>query len=273
MKPLVSVVIPTYNSGHHLNRCLESISKQTYGKIEVIVVDQSSTDNTLQIARKFKSKVVKQPAPTFYSPPSRSRNIGARASKGQIIYHLDSDMELSPELINEAVIKLGDQSIAALIVHEKDIAENFWARCKAIERRCYWGNDKIESARVVRRTVFEKIGGYDEKISSGEDFDIHRRYKRLGGVGFCEKKVQHRLGSPSFTRLVWKKYQYGKTAKEYFKKNQESGASLLFEQLKCYLKNYRLFLRHPLLGFGSLTLKSCEFLAGGLGSIFGTAKS
>src|SRR5258706_8173968 len=101
--PIVSVIIPTLNREYYIKKCLDSIKKQTYKHIEVIIVDQSSSDGTPQVARKFGAHVITRPAPKFYSPPSKSRNIGFKASKGDIILNLDSDMELSPNLVEEAV--------------------------------------------------------------------------------------------------------------------------------------------------------------------------
>ena len=56
--PLVSVIIPTYNSSRTLEKCLESIKNQTYKNIEIIVVDNNSTDNTKEIAKKFADKAI-----------------------------------------------------------------------------------------------------------------------------------------------------------------------------------------------------------------------
>lgn len=262
----VSIIIPTYNSAKHLKDCLESIKNQTYPNIEIIVVDQESTDETLEIAKKFGVKLVVVPKPKFYTPPSRSRNIGASNAQGGIFLHLDSDMSLSAGLVEEIVEKFEeDSSLGALIIHELDLTKGFWSKAKALERRCYWGNDKIESARVVRKEIFEKVGGYDEKISSGEDFDIHRRYKKVAKIGFCENVLYHNLGELSLLKMLRKKFNYGKTAAAYLNKHQESGVSLLGVQLGCFIKNYHLFLQTPWVGLGAIFLKLSEFGAGGLG--------
>ena len=159
-KIVVSIIIPTFNSEAHIGRCLTSIKKQTYKNIEVLVVDQDSKDATEKIAHDFGARVIRVKKPKFYSPPSKSRNIGAKEAKGQIFYHLDSDMQLSKGLIKEAVEFFDkQQNIGALIVHEEDLTNGFTSKCKALERRCYWGNDNIESARIVRRTIFQKIHG------------------------------------------------------------------------------------------------------------------
>lgn len=264
----VSIIIPTFNSEEHIGKCLTSIKNQSYKKIEILVVDQESIDNTEKIASDFGAKVIRVKKPKFYSPPSKSRNIGAKSAKGQILYHLDSDMQLSRGLLEE-VVKILDkqQNTGALIVHEKDLTKGFASKCKALERRCYWGNDNIESARIVRKTIFQKIHGYDESISSGEDFDIHRRYKKDCNVRFCKNVVYHDLRNLSFARTLTKKFNYGKTASTYFKKSGQSGSSILKEELFCYLKNYRLLLREPVEAVGMIVMKFMEVFVGGLGIV------
>ena len=266
---LVSIIIPTYNSEKHIEKCLISIKEQSYKNIEIIVVDQESMDNTEKIANSFGVRVIRVRKPRFYSPPSKSRNIGAKKAKGEILYHLDSDMQLSKGLIKEAVgIFDRNKNIGALIVHEIDIANNFWARCKALERRCYWGNDNIESARIVRVAIFNKVNGYDEKLSSGEDFDTQRKYAKITKVDFCKNVTYHNLMSLTLMTSVVKKFNYGKTAGKYFKKHDENGLSLLLEECSAYVKNYKSLLSSPVLAIGMFFMKGLEFSAGGLGSIY-----
>lgn len=268
--PLISVIIPTYNSQNFIQACIDSIKKQKYKNFEIIVVDQSSTDKTPEIVKKNKIKLITLPKPNFYSPPTKSRNQGAKAAKGTILYHLDSDMTLSKNLLSEAAeIFTKEKEIGAIIVHEEDITKGYWSKCKAFERKCYWGNDSIESARLVRASIFKKVKGYDEKLSSGEDFDTHRRYKKISKIGYCNNVVYHNLGELKFGRMIYKKYSYGKTANKYFEKHETSGVSLLGEQFKCYVKNYSAFFKEPLIGAGSVSLKLAEFSAGGFGLVVG----
>ena len=99
--PLVSVVIPTYNSEKTLAKCLESIKNQTYKNTESVIVDNFSTDKTTEIAEKFGVGV-------FFKGPERSSqvNFGVEKSKGKYIYRVDSDFVLDPTVIEEAVDKL-----------------------------------------------------------------------------------------------------------------------------------------------------------------------
>lgn len=269
--PLFSIIIPTKNSAKAIGNCLKSIRNQSYQNIEIIVVDQKSDDDTEKIAIKFGGRVMTVSRPKFYTPPSLSRNIGAKEAKGEILYHLDSDMVLSSDLVKEIVDRFNKEpNLGALIVHEEDVVGGFWSKCKALERRCCWGNDRLESARVVKKSIFDKVGGYDINISSGEDFDIHRRYKQYGKIDFCNNVVYHNISDLTFVKQIKKKHNYGKTAKVYFNKHQGSGFSIIKEEFGSYLKNYKLFFKDPVVGAGVILLKVCEFFAGSMGILSST---
>src|SRR5689334_15994468 len=98
--PLVSVIVPSYFSAATLDQCLESVAKQTYKHIELIVVDNHSTDGTLAIAKRYTDKV-------FTKGPERSAqvNYGVSKAKGEYIYKIDSDFVLEPTVVEECVAK------------------------------------------------------------------------------------------------------------------------------------------------------------------------
>ncbi len=263
--PLVSIIIPTYNRQMYVPACLESIKNQTYKNIQTIIVDQDSSDDTPKIAKKYGALVIKRSRPKFYSPPSKSRNMGFKESKGEIIVHLDSDMELSPKLIEEAVNLLTTGNYGALVVHEIDKTKGFWSKCKSLERRCYWGNLNIEAARIVTRKVFKEVGGYDEGLNSGDDLNVSKRYIKKAHVGFCKNILYHNIGDLDFMKLMLKKFNYGKTSPKYFRKTKSSPVGYFIEEYKCFAKNYLLLLRNPIVGIGMLFMKTSEILFGFLG--------
>ncbi|SRR5581483_6769130 len=269
-RPLVSVIIPTFNREVYVTPCLNSIKNQTYKNIEIIVVDQGSSDNTPKIAKSLGAKVISVARPKFYSPPSKSRNIGFRASKGEILIHLDSDMELTPKLVEEIVSIFKRGKYGALVIHEIDKTKGFWSMCKALERRCYWNNLKVEHARAVKREIFIKVKGYDEGLNSGDDLDVHKKYMKVSEVGFCKNVLYHNLGDLNFTKLMLKKYNYGRTAAKYFKKTNENVAIFFAEEFKCYARNYKLVFKDPVIGFGMLFMKLSEMTFGLLGHLSST---
>lgn len=265
--PLVSIIIPTYNREFYIKKCLDSIKKQTYKRIEIIIVDQHSTDKTVATARKFGAKILLRPTPKFYSPPSKSRNIGFKASKGDIILNLDSDMELTPHLVEEAVRLLQNGTYGALVIHEIDRPKGYWSKCKAMERRCYWGNLNIEAARFVTREVFTKVKGYDEKLNSGDDLNVHKRYMKVAPVGFCKNILYHNIGDLNFTQLMLKKFNYGRTSGRYFKKTKESPLFYFMGEYFCFIKNTPMLIKHPIIGVGMVFMKTSELFFGFLGQL------
>src|SRR5712691_8291516 len=93
---LVSVVIPTRNAARTLDACLRSVRSQTYGRVELVVVDNHSSDRTPEIARQYADVFE-----TYGPERSAQRNYGARISSGDYVMFIDADMTLGPKLIDE----------------------------------------------------------------------------------------------------------------------------------------------------------------------------
>ncbi|PCG86420.1 hypothetical protein CIB93_09320 [Streptomyces sp. WZ.A104] len=98
--PLVSVVVPMYNDRRTIDLCLRSIGEQSYPHIEVIVVDDASTDGCAEIAATHPVQLVRVPE---NGGPGSSRNEGVRRSRGEIVFFLDADLTMHPEAVAEAV--------------------------------------------------------------------------------------------------------------------------------------------------------------------------
>ncbi len=88
-KPFVSVVIPVYNGSKYLSKCLDAISASTYKTYEIIVVDDSSTDNSAEIARKKGATVFQI---SQQSGPAAARNYAAKKARGDILFFVDADV-------------------------------------------------------------------------------------------------------------------------------------------------------------------------------------
>ncbi|MEI6327334.1 MAG: glycosyltransferase [Candidatus Roizmanbacteria bacterium] len=261
-KPIFSIIIPTLNEMRrdNIETLLKSISLQKNKAYEIIVVDQSSDDGTVDIAKKYGAVIMNIPRPAFYTPPGVHRNTGAKAAHGDILIHLDADMELSDDGWLDRVASLIDEEHQAAIIHEKDIAYGYWNKCKALERRCYWGTP-MESARIVSCKLFEQVGGYDQHISSGEDFHISELYGRHTSINQSDEVwLKHRTGSTSLGALLRKKYSYGKTA-NVFLRASPSRLNIAKESLVAYLKHSSLLIRQPHIACGMLVLRILEFVA------------
>lgn len=267
LKPIVSAIVPTKNSSSTLEKCLTSIKNQTYDNVEIIVVDNFSRDATPKIAKKYAKK--------FYSKgPERSpqRNYGVSKARGKYVAIIDSDMILSPNVILECVEAMKHNSKAAgIIIPEESFGEGFWAQCKKLERSFYIGIPYMEAARFFKKSDYQTIGGYNETMVSGEDWDLSQRIETLGALNRIESYIYHNEGRISLWQSVSKKFYYAQKFAQY---KDVSHASPTVSQQTSILGRYQLFfskpkklLRHPLLSVGMLFLKTCEFGFGAAGYI------
>jgi glycosyltransferase involved in cell wall biosynthesis len=263
--PLVSVIVPTRNSAPVLRACLEAIRTQTYAHIELIVVDRDSTDETKAIAREFANHVLNH-------GPERSaqRNYGVEKSQGEYVMIIDSDMELSPGVIQACVDQLATKpEIVELVIPEESFGQGFWAQCKRLERSFYAGVSWMEAARCFRAGAYRQAGGYDASLVSGEDWDLSRRVEKFGVLGRINELIYHNEGRISLWKTLRKKYYYAQHARAYLIKNPVVSKMAAqvgpLQRYKLFLSRPRRLLSNPILGLSMLLMKTAEFVAGGLG--------
>jgi len=261
-KPLVSVIIPTKNSEKNIAKCLESVKNQNYPNIEVLIVDGLSTDKTKNIAKRYGAKIIESDAKR-----SQARNIGAKRAKGEFLLFVDSDMELNLDVIDQCVKKT-EKGYDGIIIPEVSVGEGFWAKCKALEKLCYIGDDIIEAARFFKREAFEAVNGYDEELEAGEDWDLTQRIKKAGfKVGRISALIKHHEGKLRLQETVRRKYQYGKTIYKYMSKHPQE-ARIQFNLIRpAFRKKWRILARRPVMLLGMSLMKLCEFIAGGIGML------
>jgi glycosyltransferase involved in cell wall biosynthesis len=262
--PLVSVVVPTRNSSAHIVACLSSIRAQTYARLEVVVVDNNSTDETVQLAKSFADHV-------FLCGPERSaqRNAGAEATTGDFLLFIDSDMALEPGVIRECVdVVDGRGPVPTMVViPEVSVGQGFWARCKALERSCYLGDDTIEAARFINRDLFVELGGFDEALPAGpEDWDLHQRGVRAGArVARTSAYIRHDEGALRIRDTVAKKFHYGGSMGEYIRRHPKVARRQLVLVRPAFVRHWRTLAGEPVVAIGMLVMKSLEFAAGAAG--------
>lgn len=257
MNPRVSVIIPTKNEAKNISRCLESLRSQDYFPIEVIIVDNRSSDKTREIAKKYTDKI-------FTKGPERStqRNFGVQKATGEILFFIDADMTLEKMVVSQAAELLKrDKTIKAVIALEKSVGESYWARVRALERNCYLGQSSIEAARIFDRKTFFKAGGFDENLVAAEDWDLSQRIAKLGKIGHIKAKVIHHEGTLSILGHLKKKYYYAQDIHRYAQKHPEKfKAQAGIARLGVFFKNWRKLTADPTHGVGVLILKSLEYL-------------
>jgi glycosyltransferase involved in cell wall biosynthesis len=179
--PLISIVIPCYNSAEWLPQTLESVLSQTFQNMEIIAIDDGSTDNTLDILRSFGDKV------KFRSGSNRgvsaARNTGTKLAAGEFIQYLDADDILFPTAL--------EQKLNALEQHDADVAYSNWQRLEEQSDSTFEPGDIVAramedihsdpqialfsdfwappAALLYRRRIIEKIGSWNETLPIIQD--------------------------------------------------------------------------------------------------------
>lgn len=262
-KPLVSVLAHTKNSQRTIRDHLQSIKNQSYPRIEIIVVDNHSTDKTKEIAREFTKKVY-----NFGPERSAQRNYAAKKAKGDYFLVPDSDMILTKDVIKQCVELITRlPEIKEVVIPEKSIGRDFWTKVKALERKCYYGEKNIEAARFIERKTFLEMGGYDEKMTGPEDWDLPQRIAAHYPVGRIKAHILHDEGKMSFFDYCQRKYYYGQGARRYLKSQKKTifDSSFIYFLRPAFYKNWRKLTQQPILTLGLVTLLTGEQVAGLLG--------
>lgn len=264
-RPLVSVVIPTLNSAHFLKETLQSLRQQSYPNVEIIVVDNYSTDNTRDIAVSFGATV-------YLIGPERAAqdNYGMRKANGEFVYLTGSDMIIDRDYIEQAINKClneGYDAIYASVLSKE--GGGFWEKVKALERLTFIGSNLIEAARFFRKSVFMELGGFDEELVGVEE-DFQHRLDRAGyRTGRINAREVHLHEAAALTEVFKKSYYYGRFMPSYLKKHPVRGSGQLFPIRPSYIYNIKVFLKEPIYLFGFIIYKIVQYSGGTLGLIAG----
>lgn len=207
----ISVVIPAYNQGRFLPQAVESALGQTCPPLEVIVIDDGSTDDTSARLASYRDRVrvVRQPNQGV----AATRNHGARQARGELLAFLDADDVWLPAKLERQCRRLRDDPGLGLVhcgVAETDAAgnvlrtrldglEGFVAEEMLLFRRpvILGGGSGV----VIRRALFEELGGFDTRLSTSADWDLYFRAARRRRVGFVpEVLLRYRLHGSNMHR-------------------------------------------------------------------------
>ncbi|USN47568.1 MAG: glycosyltransferase family 2 protein [Pseudobdellovibrionaceae bacterium] len=200
--PKISVIIPTYNRRHTLERALASVWNQSYSPYEVIVVDDGSTDDTdLWLSQWDPEKVL-----SFRTPNqgvSAARNRAIRASKGEWLAFLDSDDEWHPEKLEKQVEVLLSKAMRPLIHTNENWIRNGTPLAQKSKHKKSGGRIYTQclplccispSTALIHRTVFDDVGLFDEQFRVCEDYELWLRICSKYEVAYIEEPLITKYG-------------------------------------------------------------------------------
>src|SRR5437016_7330937 len=201
-RSLVSVVIPTRNSAATIADCVKSVMSQSHRPIEIIVVDNYSTDSTVAIAKRNGALVMLRAGGR-----SAQKNWGAKFAKGEYLYFVDSDLILGPDVISRCLAAI--EGVDGVLVRTLDVNRGSRAAGLIASRKRILSYDPLNVAvRFVRKEVFDRLGGFDPDIYVGMDAGFHRGCL-LEAFRFRDSSAtEWHLGSPLTVRGWLKRNLY-----------------------------------------------------------------
>lgn len=182
--PLVSIIIPCFNTEKYIYECVQSVVSQDYENIEIIVIDDGSTDSSISILKQFKGiRIFTQPN----SGACVARNLGISKSNGKYIKFLDSDDYLEPNVLSEQVAcaeKADSNSIIYgnynILKHNKGNLQSTYIKSDN-QLSSLLIKDILISTPLHRKWMLDKVGGFDERLKNGQEWNLH---VRLASHGF-----------------------------------------------------------------------------------------
>jgi len=191
---MISVVIPVHNAARTLSECLQAIRGSNYDRYEVLVVDDASTDTSVELATRHGCRVVRLPENVG---AAKAKNVGAGEAKGDIILFTDGDILLQPGTLRLVVECLQDPTIAGVVglLGQKLRYDDFSSQFKNLWMHYTYkriaGSDAAQrgvglfftSIAAIRRNVFEQLGGFDTHYAGAsvtEDIEFGQRLLSAG---------------------------------------------------------------------------------------------
>ena len=186
--PVISIIIPVWNSPGLLRRCLDALGAQTLSRdmFEIIVVDNGSTDDTSDVARSFPGVILlNEPQPGSYA----ARNRGLQQARGIYVAFTDADCLPAPDWLEKGLATAGQHPDAGVLAGRIELFEEGETEGPAFsdyERlfsfpQAYAARGNCATANwISRRTVFQELGGFDERLKSGGDRQMALRIRDAG---------------------------------------------------------------------------------------------
>ena len=214
---LVSVVIATYNMGHYLTQAVESVLSQSYPHIEIQIVDDGSTDNTAELARRWAGDGRVRVHTQSNAGQARAKNKGVELSRGHFVAFLDADDVWLPGKLERQLSLFQGRPEIGVVYSDYECMDGEGRPLPkgATPMRRGWvsGPLLIEnfvcySAGVVRRQSLERDGAFDESLGMGIDYDLWLRLSARYQFDFVPAAtVRYRIWAGQMSRNYRKRYE------------------------------------------------------------------
>ena len=238
MNNLVSIITPSYNSSRFIEECVGSVLSQTYVNWEMLIVDDYSADNSLQILKKYNDKRIQLIELDKNVGASESRNVAIRKAKGKYIAFLDSDDLWEPQKLEKQISFMEKEDVAFSFSTYQPISDDDSKLYSIIHApKIVTYSSYLKKTIIGCLTVIidrEKTGGFEmPKIRSSHDMALWLLIMRRGfdAYGLDENLARYRIVSTSNTANKWR------AAKDVWKVYRQFEKLSFFYSIWCFL-NY-----------------------------------
>jgi glycosyltransferase involved in cell wall biosynthesis len=218
-KGLVSVVMATYNMAPHIRTAVQSVLDQTYDRVEVLIVDDGSTDNTPEVVEKMRADRRVQVHRQANQGQAAAKNKGIELAHGEFVAFLDADDEWMPRKL-ELQLPLFERSSSVGVVYSAfecmNVDGKTFSRPRTVMHRGeVSGRLLIENfvcfpSAVVRRECIDRVGAFVERYVMGIDYDLWLRISAMYEFDFVrEATVRYRVWSGQMSRNHRKRFEAG----------------------------------------------------------------
>jgi glycosyltransferase involved in cell wall biosynthesis len=258
-EPLVSVIMPNYNNEKYLAEAIESVLNQSYSNLELIVVDDGSTDGSLETLKDFEHSLTC--ISTVNRGAAAARNLGILNSKGSIIAFLDSDDLWRQRKLEVQVKQMIRNDVDLVYCHVQEIDQRGTkGKVRSASHRGYCHDQYVDnpnkaiiiagmSTVILKKELLAISGLFDKQVPAPtEDWDFLRRYSRIAKVDYSDEVLaEYRLHESNISKSSLKKYFSGNlySARKMFMevnipfaKRQRIRSRLLLGYLKHLIKSY-----------------------------------
>jgi len=193
-QPLVSAIITTHNRAELLPRALDSVLVQTYENMEIVVVDDGSTDRTQEIIKEYQQQIpIKYLRLESSVGAPGARNKGIETAEGTFIAGLDDDDKWHEDRIKELVAAYSDEysCVTSNVTMAYPNREKVWKKKKLIDLQTLLYTNQVGNQVLVRRERLLEVGGFDEELTASQDYDLWVRLcAAFGSIRNVQKPLQ-----------------------------------------------------------------------------------
>ncbi|MFA6995150.1 MAG: glycosyltransferase [Patescibacteria group bacterium] len=256
---LVSVIIPTINSSKKLEECLESIKKQSYNLIEVIVVIPKEDAEFNLLSKKYNFNLI-------YCDQGKnaSRNKGAENSHGDYLLHIDDDMRLSKDVILECIDLASKENYKAVVIPEtEERLRSFYNKIRILEKFVASYDIYIVSPRFVKKDIFNQFGKIDVRLDPIDEGDMKIKLVEMGISYGTTKAIIYISSENRQSSLIsrWSHmYDRGKKMPLFNFLHPTSNQLRPFKRIDPYIQKFKIIFKRPAVGLSLIFIKMVDLV-------------